>query len=289
MKLKALFTVLVLTAISLSAEPIVTLTVTERDGFARKAEPILMGVTLPESLITDTAVLALKDASGNVVNCHFTPAQKWWRDKQSIRWVHMNFQTDIDANASKQFTLWRDAASHRFSGSNLALVDLGTKYQITTGPVRFTVKKKGFNLFDEAWIDESGAKNFTDANRVIATHRKGFSMLSSGSVRYYSVNDSAATSTIVVEQNNPAVIILKADGKLKSATGTALFDYSCRIFAYANSKIVRVVFSFENRNQVADAFTSLYGLNLELPLSLTTVNYGMGHKNGPRTGTLTGT
>jgi hypothetical protein len=272
----------------LYSEPIVTLSVTERAGFSRVSEPVLMGVPLPDGLLSDTGELALKDASGNVVNCHFAPAQKWWTDKQSLRWVHLNFQTDMDSGAVKQFTLWREPASHRFSGSNLSLSDLGTKYQITTGPVRFTVKKKGFNLFDEAWIDESGAMGFTNTNKVIDTHKKGFSLLSSGGVRYYGVNDSAATSTVVVEQNNPAVIVLKADGKMKSAAGSSLFDYSCRIFAYANSKIVRVVFTFENRSPTASSFVSMYGLNLELPLSLSSVNYGFGHKRGTKTGTLSG-
>jgi hypothetical protein len=209
-------------------------------------------VPLPESLYTDTSVFALKDESGNVVDCDFRTAAKWWRDKQSIRWLHIDFQTSLAANQEKKFILHNEPASHAVTGSKLSITDLGTKYQVTTGPLRFTVKKQGFNLFDEAWIDESGNQQFDAAHQVITAHTKGFSLLS-GTTRYYASNDNSITSSI--QRQGPMSAVIKLEGRLKNSSGTSLYYFLCRIYAYNNSKIVKVVFSFENRNN--DATTSV--------------------------------
>ena len=282
-RLPICFAAIFMAAAVLAAQPIVNLTVKERAATARYGEPVLMGVPLPESLVTDTASLALKDAGGNVVPCDFRTAAKWWRDKQSIRWLHVDFKTDIAANEAKIFTLWREPASHAYAGSKLAVTDLGTKFQVTTGPLRFTVKKKGFNLFDEAWIDETGAALFDDAHKVVNGNAKGFSLLTGGT-RYYAANDTA--NTAVLERLGPASCVIRVEGRLKNSAGAAMYYFVCRIIAYDNSKAVKVVFTFENRDPDPSKFVSMYGLNLELPLSLSSKQYGLGAKAGAKTGTL---
>lgn len=271
-------------AIPAFSEPIVSLKVKERGGAGRSAEVVTMGVPLPESLYTDTGDFALKDASGNVVPCEFRKAQKWWRDKTSIRWLHLDFQTDIAANETRTFTLCREPASHAVANSTLQVTDLGTKYQVTTGPLRFTVKKQNFNLFDEAWVDESGAGAFDDAHKVVAGHDKGFSLLSSG-VRYYASNDAASTATI--ERAGPMSVVIKVEGRLKNTSGTALYYFITRIYAYNGSREVKVVFSFENRNPDESQYVLQHGLNMELPLNLSSYQFALGAKTGAKTGTLT--
>jgi hypothetical protein len=265
--------------------PIVPLSVFERAGLARTDEPVLMGVPLPESLYSDISIFALKDESGNVIPCEFRAANKWFRDKQSIRWLHIDFQTSLAANQNKTVYLCDEPASHAVSGSKLSVTDLGTKIQVTTGPLRFTVKKQNFNLFDEAWIDESGGGTFDDAHKIIASHNKGFSLLTTGGERYYASNDNSMALT--VERQGPMAVVLRAEGYLKNSSGSALFWFDCRIYAYNNSKIVRVVYSWENRNNDVSAFVSMYGMNLEVPLNLgSSKHFGIGDKGGPKTGTL---
>jgi hypothetical protein len=275
---------LIFTLHAVWGSPIVPLTVKERSGIDRINEPVLSGVPLPESLYTDTSVFALKDDAGNVVPCEFRTAAKWWRDKQSIRWLHLDFQTSMTANQEKTFVLHNEPASHPVTGSKLNITDLGTKYQVTTGPLRFTVKKQGFNLFDEVWIDESGGSQFDAAHQIVNSHTKGFSLLSSG-VRYYSSNDNAITASI--EREGPMAAVIKLEGRLKNSAGTQRYYFLARIYAYNNSKIVKVVFSWEYRDSDVSATIPMHGLNLEVPLNLSARNFMLGAKSAPQTGTLT--
>jgi hypothetical protein len=267
------------------ATPIVQLSVKERANISRINEPITVGVPLPESLYTDTSVFALKDQAGSVIPCEFRTATKWWRDKQSIRWLHLDFQTNINANEKKMLVLHNEPGSHPVAGSKLSVVDQGAKIQVTTGPLRFTIKKQNFNLFDEAWIDETGGSQFDAAHQVIATHNKGFSLLS-GSTRYYSSND--ASTTAVIERAGPMSAVIRVEGRLKNSGGTAMYYFACRIYAYNNSKIVKVVFSFENRDANTSSYVAMHGLNLEVPLSLSSYNVAMGAKSGTKTATVSG-
>ena len=64
----------------------------------------------------------------------------------------------------------------------------------------------------------------------------------------------------------PMACVIKVEGRLKNSAGTPQFFFQARIYAYNNSKIVKVVFSFENRNSDVTTFVPMHGLNLELPL-----------------------
>ncbi len=265
------------------SEPIVKLYVKERAGISRISEPVLTGVPLPENLVTDTAEFALKDEDGDVIPCDFRIAAKWWQDKKSIRWLHVDFKADIAANETKVYTLFKDPALHSVNGNNISAVDTGNFIQITTGPLRFIVRKKNFNLFDQVWIDETGLGTFDDNHRVVASHNRGFSLLSKG-VRYYASNDDS--STAVIERLGPMSCVIKAEARLRNASGTASYYIITRITSYRNSRLVKVTFSFENRNPDTDNYISMYGLNLELPLSLSEKRFALGSNKGFKTGAL---
>lgn len=265
------------------SQMIVPLNVKERAGIARTSEPITMGIPLPEGLSYDTSDFALKDGSGNVIPCEFRTASKWWSDKSSIRWLHVDFKASVTANETKTYYLHRDRSSHAVSSSALSVSDLGTKFQVSTGPLRFTVKKQGFNLFDEAWVDESGAGSFDDAHKIVSSHTKGFSLLSLG-VRYYASNDNS--STAVIERHGPQSCVIRIDGRLKDASGVSKYFFRTRIYAYSGSKDVKVVFSFENRDPNVNNYVVQNGLNMELPLNLSSTEYALGAPTGTKSGTL---
>ena len=109
MKLLFLF-VAIFTSI-LQANPIVELTINERANIARTEEPITMGVPLPESLVTDTSVLALTDLAGNQIDCEFRKAAEWLNNS-SIKWVHLDFQASVAESGSMKVVLHEDQAKH---------------------------------------------------------------------------------------------------------------------------------------------------------------------------------
>jgi hypothetical protein len=149
--------------------------------------------------------------------------------------------------------------------------------------LRFTVKKTGFNLFDEVWVDESGNQNFDASHQIVMPHSNGFSHLAFYDW-YHAVNDNSAQASI--ERQGPMSAVIKIEGRLKDSTGTPSFFFQTRIYAYNNSRIVKVVFATENRTSTVGAFIGLHALNLSLPLNLSTKQFGIGAKTGTKTGTL---
>ncbi|MBL8029167.1 MAG: T9SS type A sorting domain-containing protein [Fibrobacteres bacterium] len=285
MKSKATLILLILFSLSIYSEVITTLKIKERSSVARVDEVVTCGVPLPLSgQYRDSSKLVLRDENNNPVACQFRPASKWWQDKSSIRWLHLNFQMSTAADAEKTYTLCREDAPPTLSTPKLTVTDEGTKFTVVTGPLKLTVKKANFNLFDEVWVDETGAGSFDNAHKVVASHNKGFSLLSGGQ-RYYSSNDAA--STAVIEKNGNRSVTLRCDGLLKNNSGTSLFWYRTRITFYDNSKVVNVQFSFENRNPEINTKVAMSGLNCELPLVLSQRQFAIGAPTAPKTGTIT--
>jgi hypothetical protein len=256
-----LFCFLLLQSIAAPA-PIVELTIKERAGIARQGEPITVGVPLPSGLITDTASLALTDTAGNRIDCEFRKAGEWLKNT-SLRWVHLDFQASVPESGSVKVVLHQDASKHAVTDSRLTVTDLGAKIEVSTGLIKFTVKKSNYNVIDEAWVDETGAGNYA-AKQVVAAHSRGLSGFWAGA-EYLSSNDAA--STTIVERKGPMAVVLKSTGFLKSTASAQLFRFVCRLYAYNQSATLKFVYSFENNRGVTDS-TSLQSLDVDIPTTL---------------------
>lgn len=259
-------TLLILASLSFAAwaAPIVELTVKERAGIARISEPVTMGVPLPDGLITDTASLALLDSAGNAMDCEFRRVSEWVNNA-SIRWLHLDFQATLPESGSLKVTLVEDPLKHAVSQPRLTVTDLGGKYEVTTGKIKFTVKKGGYNIIDEAWIDESGAGNYS-VNQVMASHTRGLTARIAGT-EYISSNDAASMTAI--ERRGPMALVLKSTGFLKNGSNaSSQLRFVCRIYAYNNSPVLKFVYSFENNKAVNDS-TIVQSLEADLPTTLT--------------------
>jgi hypothetical protein len=256
---------LVITGPALSA-PIVELTITERGSVNRVKEPVLIGVPLPEAMaFTDATLFSLRDPSGNVIPCEFRIAAQWLRDRNAIRWLHLDFQTDLNASQSHKVWLHSEASPVSIN-SRLTAQDQGSVIQVNTGVIRFNVKKANFNLLDEVWVDESGSQNYDDAHKIVAAHTGGGLVHKLGSVEFFSSNDAA--STVAIERLGPMAVVLKATGQLKNSSGAGSYHFITRIYAYNNSKIVKVDNTIEYRNNVTNSFLGLHNLKAEIPLNL---------------------
>ncbi len=77
--------------------------VTEQDGIARQMFPVTGGVALPEGMASAVDGLVLKDRAGRPVDLQ-TEVLSRWRDG-SIRWVLLDFQTDLNALETRTFRL----------------------------------------------------------------------------------------------------------------------------------------------------------------------------------------
>jgi len=253
----------------------VKLTLAERLSEKRGNEPVTSGVPLPEGQFKDVSKLRLVDEDGNEVPCQFTPTVKWHRDG-SIRWVLLDFQASVSAFATRTFYL-RDDGPAKPVEKPVVVEDGEDRIVVTTGPLKFAVRKKGFNLVDEAWIDETGAGAFDDAHRIVKSQDFSGPVLWSNAPNlpaYRTYKTSADTQcTVTVEEAGPMRMVIKAVGRhlpdKPADENDKLLDYTIRIYAYRGQSFLRVVYSAEcKQGESINRFSPVDRWHLAVPATL---------------------
>lgn len=232
----------------------IRLTVEERLGVGRLNEPVTSGVPLPMGVLKDVSRLVLLDSNGKPVPAQFGVATRWWEDG-SVKWVHVDFPASVPAGGIATFTLGVGEAAK--PATPLVTRKTAAGYEVITGPLRFTVKEKGFNLFDEVWLN---------GKPLIASHKDG--ILLKAADGDYSPGWFPGT-TISVEEQGPMKLVLLVAGQNVKADGTGYaMDYKCRIYAYANCPTVRVVYTVENRRGKWSEHVDLADWRIDIPTAL---------------------
>jgi len=235
---------------SLGYSASVQLTVQERYGAERINAPVTYGVPLSKSEnITSTSSLGIvgQDAQFRVLSRYNgTPDDP----TKPIRMVLVDFQTDINANATRQFTL-STAATGSVVGTNLA-IDSANYVEINTGTGTFRISKSKGNIFDQ--VSVGGIP-------IVSTPASdGFSVVYNGK-EYSSVN--TIPTLVVIEENGPLRCVVRAEGVFADQTGSVLkppttrvgtvpdspLRYTIRYFAYKNNSFLKLQVALRNENK----------------------------------------
>jgi hypothetical protein len=219
----------------------VPLTVQETAGVERVSEPVTFGVPLPKGQ-TGTAKLRLYGPGGKPVAANFRAA--------SAQWVHCDFFASAPARGRTVYRL-RDTGEEAPSPpEKLEVTPSGDDVTVSTGPLRFTVHRKG------PLLDGPGLR---DADFLLRSDERVYKL------------STWAGSDLIVEEQTPFKVVLKRTGSHGWPNGKdRALDYVVRITAYPGKSHVRVAYSFVNRqgDRMSD-FVRLDGLRLEARLEKT--------------------
>ena len=132
----------------------VELTLVERQGVPRRAEPVTCGVPLPKGQLEDIgSVRLLRD--GKEVPAQFRAAGLW-RPEASIRWLLVDFQADLKANERQKYTLQYGAGvrGRVVPSSRIQIAQDDDACTVDTGAATFRIGKKAFSLFEEVRLGD---------------------------------------------------------------------------------------------------------------------------------------
>ncbi len=127
----------------------IELRVVERQGVARRSEPVTFAVPFAKGELRSAEhVRLLRD--GDEIPAQFR-ATGLWRPEDSIRWLLVDFQTDIAASAQQVYTLeYGEGVSARVRPAATVRIDESDDvYTVDTGAALFQVSKTSFDLFHE--------------------------------------------------------------------------------------------------------------------------------------------
>ena len=262
--------VLVSASLALADGGLVTLKVTDGEGIPRMAEPVTNGVPFPEGAVTDLSKLRVTSSGGVPVPAAFTATCLWQKDK-SVRWALLDAELTAPANGSGEYTI--SVGTPVPPTRPIKVDEAADLITVDTGKLKFTVRPKGFRLFESVWVDETGSGTFVAPMKVLAEPEEGLAMTVKGT-RYTSAGDTA--SKVVVEEKNPMRVTLLATGKL--AGGGDSYDYAVRIHAYTGSAVVKVVATVTKKyGRQRDGGITFQDLSLGLKLVATKdLTYALG-------------
>lgn len=147
-------TLLMFSAAPLSAATRVGLRIVERTGVERVGEPVTAGIPLPKGALERIEnVRLLRD--GREIPAQFRAAGLW-RPDESIRWLLVDFQADVEAHGRQDYTLeYGNGVSTRAGAPHTIQVrEDNDAYTMRTGAATFRISKRTFSLFEEVRLQD---------------------------------------------------------------------------------------------------------------------------------------
>ena len=138
----------------LGAATRVPLRLAERAGVGRVAEHVTTGVPLPEGALEDVGqVRLLRD--GREIPAQFRAAGLW-RPGNSIRWLLVDFHTDLKANEVQDYVLaYGESVSRHVAPAGVVDVrEDSDGIDVTTPAAEFRVSKRTFSIFEEVRLSD---------------------------------------------------------------------------------------------------------------------------------------
>src|ERR1043166_1367683 len=157
-----LFIVTSLSAADLS----VPLTITENAGVARSREIVTSGIPFPRGSLRTNESIALIDSNGTQIPLQ-TEVTGTWPDG-SIKWLLLDFPASIGKGERQNFTLRTTTGASAITSPSVQIENGPTTLWINTGPLKFSIARNTFSIFDRAYLDANGDGAFTENESLLA-------------------------------------------------------------------------------------------------------------------------
>jgi hypothetical protein len=253
----------------------VILSVKENAGVGIDGYPTSAVIPLPQGQYTTTENLGLVSVPSQV------EALERWPQDGSLRHVQVHFRASVPATGTVDYHL---ASSGRTDPATPVTVEEGGNViTVTTGPLRFTVSRTAFNIFDQVWLDQNENGVFESGERIIASHSQNGGVFTpraeAGATQYDTARSDLAVD---VEERGPMRAVIRVEAPTQFITTTQhTHGFAARIYAYAGKPYVKVDYQLQNSAKNVRRSWPLYfeALNLDFRLALgaqPTVTIGLG-------------
>ena len=221
------------------------------------------------------------------VPAQFRVLARWWRQDNSIRWVLVDFQADLDAGEKQEYVLTNEKLAPTELRHEVTVKEEEEWFAVTTGPARFLVPKHTFAFIAAVLLDADGDGAYEES--MLSTRPDcGTVMEDAFGEKYYS---SESTRSVEVIERGPLRVRIRARGLHKArggkgySKGLYLYDYFMDFHAGSTAVFCDVVIGNNFPKSVgAPCFedASLW-LNLKDPITAYTV---AGQQGQPHAGAL---
>jgi len=224
----------------------IVLDVEEPGGVPRRDWPVTSGIPLAQGSLVDAANVMLLTGDGSAIPFQTDVLARW--PDGSVRWLLLDFQTDLAAGQKKQFILrLRSQSPGPPVSTPVRVSEQGDVTIIDTGPLRLELSRESLDPLGAVWLDRNGDRRFTNDERITDSGSGGLFVRDVRSRRFEAAQ---GPSEITVEEDGPLRACVRVCGRLASSDGT-MFSYVLRLHAFRGRPFVRCFYTFINDNQEA--------------------------------------
>jgi exo-rhamnogalacturonan lyase-like protein len=229
----------------------VKLTVSDTAGVARKGGTVSGGVAFAKGAVKDLKKLSVS-IGGKKIPAQFRQLAKW--PDGSVRWALLDCIVDVPAKGKAQLVL-ADGGGNPAPARPVKVTDSPAELSLSTGPLKFVIDKKHFNLFKSLKVD---------GHEMITSESKGLVLYKAGALKTVTPVDKrgrkgrpyktraagepitpSAPTLVSLEEAGPVKTVVLLRGKYPGVH-KGLLSYTLRITAWAGSKFVKLRFWLEN-------------------------------------------
>lgn len=206
--------------------------------------PVTMGVPFPNGALRSAENVRLLDPRGAVAPCQVRVTARW-TPKGYVKWLLLDFLAHLDAQKITTYQLEYGTEVRRpVATSSLNVGDAAGRITVSTGPLRFVLRKDRFRFLDAAWLDLNKNGRFEEAEQVVRPgESSGAYFVDHTGTRYEAGN--AAPEECRIEESGSQRVVIKLSGRQTTADGKQqLGKYVTRIYAYAGQPFIRVFHTF---------------------------------------------
>jgi hypothetical protein len=262
----------------------VVVTIKDASGLGAVDYPVQAVVPLTYGVYQDTSDFRVVDGQGNPVPAQFEVLNRWWARDNSLRHVVAHFRASVAADGASFYAVQTQESTGPAPSKPVAVSQAGDVTTVDTGVLRFTVKKNGFNLFDEVWLDTDGDGAYAAGERIVAPNSDGGPVFLGRQAGDLQRASARTDIKVKVEEVGPmrAVLRISALTNYQGASNHT-HGFAARIYAYAGASYVKVDYQLQNSAKNSYLSAPLYfedvSLNVLPTLSDPTVRLATGASN----------
>ncbi|MCW9060017.1 MAG: hypothetical protein OQL11_14205 [Gammaproteobacteria bacterium] len=246
----------------------VPLSIRDNSGHGRERWPVTMGVPLPAGVVQDAGTLRLTDAHGRTIPCQFQTLSRHAGRDGSLRWLLLDFQVDLAANATTRVVLRNDGKEQK-AGAAITIETTADRIHIDTGPLQADIPRDGGHLLERVTVQghrildarsgdgahlRSGAVPEMERFRGSRWNPAGWNKERSTEKIEIAEADyrSGPPRDVVVETDGPLRSVVRIRGRLlpegsgRGIVDDGLYNYTVRLTFYQGHPYIQVQYDIEN-------------------------------------------
>ena len=234
---------ILMTAVSVVHGGTIPIMVEEPSGVDRQGWPVTSGIPVIQGSLTSLDQVALVTAAGQELPLQ-TEALAHWPDG-SVRWLLLDFQTDLKANQRRAFEIRFGSDVARTTVADPVLIrQQDDTILIETGALEMRLSSNQSSLLGRVGLDRNQDGRVTEHELLLNHSDSGIAITDSSGKKYR----LGPPESVAIESTGPMRASVRLEGKHVSDEG-ALLRYVVRLHAYRDKPYVRCYYTFINDHQ----------------------------------------